>query len=186
MHVPPTGFDIEVYHVVTDHRTQPWIAVARTLTWLGNTLVLTVAVLLVVAALAAARRFGPALMVAAGSLTGYLLMIGLKDFFGRQRPPVGDQLVHAAHNSFPSGHAMMTMVCFGLFAAAAWQTLPWVRAHWSIVLVAPVCSIVVGLTRVCLGVHWATDLLAGWAIGALWVLLWVGLCRLRQHRWPKR
>ncbi|WP_312870520.1 phosphatase PAP2 family protein [Gordonia asplenii] len=177
-----TGPDVDVYRWVTQHRGEPWISVARVLTLLGTTIVLTVLTLVVVLALAATRRCSTAVLVGVGSVSGYVLMVALKDVFGRERPPVADRLLKIDSNSFPSGHAMMTAICFGLFAVSAYYCSAWLRRHAWVLALAPVLSVLVGCTRVYLGVHWMTDVLAGWVIGALWVVLCVAAWRRLTRR----
>ena len=133
--------------------------------------------------LAVTRHRVDAVFVGAGVLFGYGLMQALKYSFARDRPPVEDRLLNIDTFSFPSGHAMMTMVVFGLFAVAAFRSSPWVRAHRWILVIAPVLSILVGLTRIQLAVHWATDVVAGWLFGAIWVVFctWI-LLRYESRR----
>lgn len=182
MQLGTSGIDVDVYRWVTQNRAEPWISVSHALTVLGNTIPLALAVIIVVTGLVSTRHCSTAALVGIGSVTGYLLMVGLKALFGRDRPPVPDRLLHIDTHSFPSGHAMMTAVCFGLFAVAAYHCSKWVREHPAVLVVAPVLTIVVGCTRVYLGVHWCTDVLAGWIVGALWVVLCVSVWRARLSR----
>lgn len=111
-------------------------------------------------------------------LAGYLAVTGLglavlipvsKDLVGRPRPDVALPIVHLPTNpSFPSGHAMTAMVTWGALALVA---LPVVRAaHRRWLLTATVGFIVLtGFTRVALGVHFPSDVLAGWALGGAWL-----------------
>lgn len=123
-------------------------------------------------ALAARGRPLAAAQLSAVILSGRLLVDLLKLVFDRARPgfeahPV---LVHSA--SFPSGHSANSMITFlavALFLAPA--------AHRPIAVVAAVgASLVVGATRVVLGVHWPSDVLAGWLLGLAWAAGWHWLC----------
>ncbi|MGV9711091.1 phosphatase PAP2 family protein [Gordonia sp. NPDC003424] len=163
------GIDRDITNRVVSARTEWGETLAHAMTVTGNTLALTVAVMAVTVFLMVRRAFPEAAMVGFGALLGYLLMIALKGLFGRSRPPVHDRLLDIDTYSFPSGHAMMSMIVFGLFAVAAYRLSEWVRAHPWILLIAPLWSIAIGCTRVYLGVHWMTDVVAGWLIGALWV-----------------
>lgn len=112
-----------------------------------------------------------ALWLAATTALGTLLQQGLKAAIGRDRPVWPDPVDSAHYAAFPSGHAMT--------AAVVCSLLLWLlhlygagRVLWRIALTLAVVSVVgVGLTRVWLGVHWPTDVLGGWLLGALVVAL---------------
>ncbi|MEO9327077.1 phosphatase PAP2 family protein [Gordonia aurantiaca] len=169
MFISPTWIDENVWEWVVTHRTEPWNTIAEVITVFGNTITLTAVTVLVVVALAAVRRTADAVFVAAGTIIGFAISQALKFGFARNRPPVEDRLLNIDTFSYPSGHAMMTMIVFGLCAVAAYRCLAWVRDHRWILLLAPLISILVGLTRIELGVHWTTDVLSGWLFGAIWV-----------------
>lgn len=109
--------------------------------------------------------------VAATCLVGTLLQQGLKASVDRPRPVWRDPVDSAHYAAFPSGHAMTaTVVC----ALALWLLRRYGAGHtlWRTVLALAVVSVLgVGLTRLWLGVHWPSDVLAGWLLGALTVVL---------------
>lgn len=179
----PTTIDENILNWVVENRSEPWVSIAEVVTVLGNTVTMLVLTCAVVVTLAVTRHRVDAVFVGAGVLFGYGLMQALKYSFARDRPPVEDRLLNIDTFSFPSGHAMMTMVVFGLFAVAAFRCSPWARAHRWILVIAPVLSILVGLTRIQLAVHWATDVVAGWLFGAIWVVFctWI-LLRYESRR----
>jgi len=114
------------------------------------------------------------------TLGGQALALGLKALFARARP---DDIYHAtvaAGHSFPSSHAMMSaVICLTLAALTARLTRRPAQ-RWFILLVACGVTMLVGASRVYLGVHWASDVAAGWAMGAAWALLCWMLAR-RLH-----
>lgn len=183
MFISPTTIDENILNWVVENRSEPWVSIAEVVTVLGNTVTMLMLTCAVVVTLAVTRHRVDAVFVGAGVLFGYGLMQALKYSFARDRPPVEDRLLNIDTFSFPSGHAMMTMVVFGLFAVAAFRSSPWVRAHRWILVIAPVLSILVGLTRIQLAVHWATDVVAGWLFGAIWVVFctWI-LLRYESRR----
>ncbi|WP_258053020.1 phosphatase PAP2 family protein [Streptomyces sp. Ru73] len=113
--------------------------------------------------------------VAATSALGTLLQQGIKAAVDRPRPVWPDPVDAAHYASFPSGHAMTAMVGAGLAlwvlreraAPAAWQ--------WAVGVPAAVSVVGVGCTRLYLGVHWLSDVLAGWLLGAALVAAAAGL-----------
>ncbi|MFW0791469.1 phosphatase PAP2 family protein [Gordonia sp. CPCC 205333] len=179
-----TSVDVDVYRWVTERRGEPWITLSHTVTFLGNTIPLTIIVVAVVIGLSIRRHYATAVLVGAGSLSGYLLMVALKAIFGRERPPEPDRLIDIGNHSFPSGHSMMSAVCYGLFAVAAFHLSSWVREHRWIIGTAPALAVLIGVSRIYLGVHWLTDVLAGWGIGALWVALCLVIWRWWRSRLP--
>lgn len=173
-----TPFDAGVLDFVVGHRTGFLTTVCEGLSQLGSTMTLTVIVVVAGALFAACRLWRSAAMVWLGSVTGYWLMIVLKGAIARDRPPEELRLVHAAHHSMPSGHAMMSAIVFGLIAVGLFRSSAWIREHPDVLLVAPVMSFLIGLSRVYLGVHWLTDVLVGWAIGAVWIAVVATIARL--------
>ncbi|NDZ96284.1 phosphatase PAP2 family protein [Streptomyces sp. SID6673] len=176
MFLSPNGVDRTITDSVVDLRTEVLTDIALVVTATGNTLVLTTVVVVVVLGLVGVRAVPEAILVGAGSFAGYLLMVGLKHLFARPRPPIADRLLDIDTYSFPSGHAMMSTVVFGLLAVAAYRLSAWVRAHPAVLLIASIWAIAIGCSRVYLGVHWTTDVLAGWLIGAVWVAGCAWLC----------
>jgi undecaprenyl-diphosphatase len=168
------ALDRDVTEWVADHRID-WLTTAfRVITTVGNTAAMTL--IAVIATVVLWRRHRTlALTVLLGSASGWLLMQALKYGFARPRPPERFRILQIDTYSFPSGHAMMSAVVLGLVAVAAWRTSVWVHAHPVVLLLAPVASALIGASRVYLGVHWTTDVVAGWVIGALWVTVAVAV-----------
>jgi len=143
---------------------------ARDVTALGSVTVLGLIVLAVVVGLALQRRRGAALLVLVSTVGGALLSTALKALFGRQRPGVVPHLTEVLTASFPSGHAMLSAVVYltlGVLLSRLVQSV-WARA-WCL-LVALGLTVLVGLSRLYLGVHYPTDVLGGWAAGMAWAL----------------
>jgi len=169
-----TASDSSVTTWMVDHRSSGWTTLAHVLSTVGSQAVLTPVTAAVAAALLVRRRFVQAglLIVAWG---GALLLYNLtKDLVQRPRPPSAIWLTNVGHStSFPSGHATQSLATFGALAlvAAAWTS----RAAWPGAALALLLAAGVGCSRVYLGVHWATDVLAGWLIAAVWVALVVWL-----------
>ncbi|WP_343287275.1 phosphatase PAP2 family protein [Gordonia sp. SID5947] len=194
MFLSPAGVDREITDAVVDARTDVLTDIALVVTATGNTLVLATVVVVAVLGLVGNRAYPEAILVGAGSFVGYVAMVGLKHLFARPRPPTVDRLLDIDTYSFPSGHAMMSTIVFGLLAVTAFRLSSWVRAHRSVLVIAPIWAIAIGCSRVYLGVHWTTDVLAGWLIGAGWVAVCIWLCarwapmprRLHAPRRPDR
>ena len=171
-----TSFDSSITSWVVAHRAHGATILARWLSALGSQKVLLPVVVIVALLLFWQRQFvlGGALIVAWGGSIGLYNLA--KDVVGRHRPPVDIWLTGAAGASFPSGHAVQslsTMIALAL-VGAVWL-LPRARGPGS--ALALVLSAGVGWSRVYLGVHWATDVVAGWLIAAAWVsiVMWLAL-----------
>lgn len=145
--------------------------VARDITALGSGAVLVVVAVLVTGFLALSRHFAAALFVAVASLGGATLNTILKTLFDRQRPDLEMRLIEIDSLSFPSGHAMSSATIYLTLAVLLTRLVTRRREKIYLLVAALLLSFVVGLSRVYLGVHYPTDVVAGWAAGVAWAQL---------------
>ncbi|WP_247882889.1 phosphatase PAP2 family protein [Azospirillum sp. TSA2s] len=150
-----------------------WLeTLARDITSLGSTTVLTIMTLFMIGLLLLLRARLEALQVIGAMGGGSLLNTVLKHLFDRQRPDLLPHVVEAMNASFPSGHATMSTVAY-LILGTALTRLSLARLVKVYILCGAVSlPLLIGLSRIYLGVHWPTDVLAGWCLGASWALLW--------------
>lgn len=138
----------------------------RTITYLANGE--TIAVVSTVAFLwfALRRKFGRAVTLAIAVIGGWGLIEGLKALFGRPRPELNS--IAETGLSFPSGHAFFSLTLYGLLAYFLAREAPWrlKRAVWTGVFSL---AILVGFSRVLLGVHYPSDVAGGFCVGAFWL-----------------
>ncbi|MGD9802968.1 MAG: phosphatase PAP2 family protein [Hyphomicrobiaceae bacterium] len=155
----------------------------RDITALGSFAVLGLLVTSVTGLLALNGRPQRALVILAYVLSGNLVGELAKRFFARPRPDLVPHSVDVMTLSFPSAHAMQASVVYLTLAAllAATQTRPGVKAY--VLGVAALLALMVGMSRVYLGVHWPSDVLAGWSLGTAWA---TGCWLLDRHLRGKR
>ena len=162
-----------------DHDTATWlngliagdsvvVTIVKAVTWLGSDGVLWTLIGAAAVVLAIRRRW---------RLTVYLLVTGagalvldpvLKALVGRLRPVVAHPIAHGNGDSFPSGHALGSIVCYG---ALFLVFLPAARGTWRRVLTAVILTLIaaIGISRLLLGVHYLSDVLGAWALGITWL-----------------
>lgn len=99
---------------------------------------------------------------------GTLLMVALKLVFARPRPSVVPHLVHATMESFPSGHSMVSAIFFLTIGALLAQSTSKFILRVYYITVACLIALLIGVSRIYLGVHYPTDVLAGWCAGIAW------------------
>ena len=160
-----------------------WLEEAmRDFTALGGTGVLATVTLAVVGFLLLSRKRHAALAVAVAVVGGFLASNALKWGFARPRPDLVPHGQAVYTQSFPSSHAMLSAVVYLTLGALLARTQPRRRVKIYFLSVAALLAVVVGASRVYLGVHWPTDVLAGWAVGAGWALLcWVAMLWLQSR-----
>lgn len=148
-----------------------WLeAAALDLTALGGPTVLGLTVLAVVGFLALEGLYRNAAFVFAASTGGWFLNWMLKEIFARPRPDIVPHLREVVSLSFPSGHALTSAVVFLTLGALLMRVAENRLVKFYCMAVAMLATLLVGATRVYLGVHYPTDVLAGWLIGASWAL----------------
>jgi membrane-associated phospholipid phosphatase len=168
-----TSFDASITSWIVAHRTSGLTTVARAFSTLGSQKVLAPLTAIAVLVALVRRSFVPAglLVVAWG---GAILLYSLtKQFVGRHRPPTHLWLSGATGTSFPSGHAVQSLATYVVLAWLAAVSLRSSRAR--AVAAAVVLAAGIGWSRVYLGVHWSSDVAAGWLIAAAWVTILIEL-----------
>lgn len=141
------------------------------ITALGGVTVLTMITLFAVGYLLAIGRHRTALFVGGSIAFGGIATKLLKAFFERARPDLVPHLVPVHSLSFPSGHAMNSALVYLTLAALVARTRTDTGVRLFLMGAAMVLTLLIGASRVYLGVHWPSDVLAGWGVGALWAAL---------------
>ncbi|HWJ00705.1 MAG TPA: phosphatase PAP2 family protein [Burkholderiales bacterium] len=161
----------------------PWVQeMARDFTALGGVAMLSLMTFAAVGYLLLARKHYAAVAVFVAVAGGLVLSTLLKLGFDRPRPDLVPHGSLVYTTSFPSGHSMMAAVTYLTLGALLARVEGSIRIKIYLLSVAVVLTVLVGVSRVCLGVHWPTDVAAGWTVGAAWALL----CSLVMRRLQRR
>jgi undecaprenyl-diphosphatase len=159
-----------------------WLEEAtRDLTALGSFVVLAIIVTATVLHFLLRGRPGYAAYLLACVLAGTALSNGLKLVFNRDRPAWADT-ARVFTASFPSGHATLSAVVYLTLGVLLAEATTQKSLQVFYIAFAALLVVAIGITRVYLGVHYPTDVLAGWSLGTAWALLcWVGATYVRAH-----
>lgn len=168
-------FDVAAIFSLAEFRTatQGLTGQALVLTHIGGAPALVAILLVALALLAVARRWRDLISLTAIVLGGRIMVELIKILVNRPRPNITPFPVDVFSLSFPSGHAGNTMITFLALALVAAPP----RYRTASVAAAMAASIVIGLTRPLLGVHWPSDIIGGWSFGIAWVLAGMALSR---------
>jgi undecaprenyl-diphosphatase len=172
---------------VAGQTSRPWgpawvPGAVRDLTSLGSAPVLIVFVLAVGGALLARRQYHALILLLVAMAGGEGMNALLKGFFERPRPELALRLTEVSSTSFPSGHAMDSAVIYLTLAALLSRLVKERALKLYFLGLALLLTVVVGLTRVYLGVHYPSDVLAGWIDGLAWALLCWAVASYLQQR----
>jgi undecaprenyl-diphosphatase len=161
-----------------------WVEeVGRDMTALGGVAVLTLVSAASALFLWMAGRPRSVALLAVAFGGGEILSFLLKSGFARPRPDLVPHGSHVYTASFPSGHSMMSAIVYLTLGALLARVLPQVRMKLLVIACAVGATALAGVSRVYLGVHWPTDVVAGWAIGAAWaVSCWLAADALDRRR----
>lgn len=129
------------------------------------------------------RRFAEATFAIAATAGSGLLNVAAKHTFRRERPTLWESIAPEATYSFPSGHAMGSATLACVWVLLAWRT----RWRWSVLAAATLFAMAVGFSRIYLGVHFPSDILAGWAAAVAWtVACYFAVFRRGRRPWKRR
>src|SRR3984957_471415 len=144
------------------------VSVVKAVTWLGSGGVLWTLIGIAVVVLAIRRRWRLAIYLLVTGAGELVLDPVLKALVGRLRPVVAHPIAYGNGDSFPSGHALGSIVCYG---ALFLVFLPATRGAWRRVLTIVIVTLIaaIGISRLLLGVHYVSDVLGGWALGIAWL-----------------
>jgi len=153
------------------HATAPLTHVVRTVTWTGNGMFLAVVVGVAIVVLLRRGLVTDALFVVLAFAGAEVITWGMKQGFHRDRPFFPDPLATASSYSFPSGHAQVSLAVYGALALVVARRVPSRRLAVAVMVVAALWILAIGFSRLYLGVHFLSDVLAGYAAGAAWLAL---------------
>jgi undecaprenyl-diphosphatase len=159
-----------------------WVEdVVRDLTSLGSAAVLGLVTTVVVGFLLIRRTYHAMGLVLVATVGGLLLSLLLKEYFSRPRPDIVPRLAVVYTSSFPSGHSMLSAVIYLTLGALLARLVERPALKVYILTVAMLLALLVGFSRVYLGVHYPSDVLAGWSVGLSWAILCWLVARRLQH-----
>jgi undecaprenyl-diphosphatase len=146
------------------------VAVVRDVTALGSAVVLVIMTLLILGYLWMTGRTRVLLLIAVATAGGQGLNLVLKHSFSRERPDAALHLVEVSSTSFPSGHSMASSIFYLTIGVLLARTAKRRREKVYFVGSALLLTVLIGFSRVYLGVHYPTDVLAGWSAGTAWAM----------------
>jgi membrane-associated phospholipid phosphatase len=176
-----TGLDTAVREWLIERRAAGWTEAMKVASTIGSAWVLTPVAVVVALVLAVRGARADALLVALVTLGVLVLGPLLKLIIERPRP-ADDRLVLVNSWAYPSGHSLTSMAVVGVLTVLAVRHLRARLARVAAVVVGVALVAAVGISRIYLGVHWPTDVLAGWLMGAMWLAVWLILLDSRRAR----
>jgi membrane-associated phospholipid phosphatase len=163
--------DLAVWTWFVDHRTPVATWLMKAVTTAGGGLGMTALAVTATIVLAARRNWFAAGAVAVAAAGSSVLVVVFKDLYDRARPPLAGRLTGETNPSLPSGHALTSMVVIGVVVAVVYPALRRRTARVASVAVAALAVAAIGISRLYLGVHWASDVLVGWLLGGTWLAI---------------
>lgn len=178
-----SGFDSAVggaIHALRMPALTPFFYACTVLANTGTVVALTTIALLV---LAVRRRFAEALLVLAVVAGGETISVTIKYVVARSRPSASEALISLPGDpAFPSGHAIAGILLYGVIAFLAASHVRSRAARVAIAVAAAVLIVLIGVSRVYLGVHWPSDVVGSWIVGGAWLALCASLYAASKRR----
>jgi undecaprenyl-diphosphatase len=166
-----TRLDGPVTRAIVEQRSDGLTTLFRAVTILGDRPALVPLVLVVGTILGIRRRsWAPLAFLAIAQLGSIVLYNAVKALVARPRPAIGPVVASATGFGFPSAHATQAAAVWGALAVLAGRSLADRRSRGAVAGAAAALVALIGVSRLYLGIHWATDVVGGWALGALWLV----------------
>jgi membrane-associated phospholipid phosphatase len=172
-----TRLDTRLADWLHDHASPGWTTFFEAVTFLGNVPTLGAVALASAVVLASKRRIAELQLLLLAAVGTQILTLGLKLGFERKRPFFPDPLATESSYSFPSGHASVSLAVYGTLGFILARHLADRRAQIGSLAAATVLVGLIGFSRLYLGVHFLSDVIAGFSVG----LAWVALCAVLLH-----
>ena len=180
-----TGFDQKVFSFLNQYVSETNNQVMLFFTFFGTHNFLIPANLTLIAFYIFIKKHKwYSIKIPAIALSSLGLMFGLKYLFGRPRPDV-PLVFHANGLSFPSGHALFSITFYGLLAYIIYKNIQHKPLRWLLIVLLAVLMLIIGFSRVYLRVHYATDVIAGFCVGFMWLSFAIWMLN-RIERYSRR
>jgi undecaprenyl-diphosphatase len=181
-----TKLDTKVFNYLQSHVSERNNDIMEVFTFLGTHQFLIPANLSLIAYFLFIRKHKwYSIKVPAIALSSLGLMFLLKGLFDRERPSI-PLLFHAKGLSFPSGHALMSVTFYGLLIYMIFKTVKNPALKWTLISLLIILILIIGMSRVYLRVHYATDVIAGYCIGFLWLVFTVWMLNKIENQGKKK
>lgn len=158
------NIEINFYNEVTEHVSNFLTILMKGFSYIGNTISVIIICISLILFLKTRWKYG--IVISIGVIISCIVNNILKILFARERPNL-IQLVKETNYSFPSGHAMINMTLYSLLAILIYNNIKNKPLKYTLISIFIIISIVIGVSRVYLGVHYITDVIAGWIAGLL-------------------
>jgi len=162
-------FDASIIHVVYAIRSPLMTTIMETITFFGSTTFLAIAIVITIGTLFRKHRKDAYLFFCI-FIFGVLINILLKDFFRRPRPDFLP-LIHESSYSFPSGHAMNSFVFYTCVSFFIFHKMKNKKLGFILIIASILLILLIGISRIYLGVHYPSDVIAGYFAGLMWFVL---------------
>jgi len=169
-----TAFDEKAFHFFAGFNSPGFITINRILTFFGASYFSISAYIILLTILFLSGRKTDGINIAIIAVTSTALMFGLKEFFHRKRPDL--PLIRTLDNfSFPSGHALSSFIFCSVLVYLVWKGGLHIAWKWVLSVLLMLFSICIGISRIVLRYHYASDVLAGFCLALAWVIfsLWL-------------
>ncbi len=157
------GFEISFYDELAEHMSPLLTILMKVISFMGNTI--TVTLICIVFVLVNKTRWKYGIISSMGVITSFISNWSLKLLFARERPNIL-RLVNETNYSFPSGHSMINTTLYSLLGICIYKNIKNKKLKYILIFICSIMPIIIGVSRVYLGVHYITDVIAGW-IGGL-------------------
>jgi len=169
-----TAFDEKAFHFFAGFNSPGFITINRILTFFGASYFSISAYIILLTILFLSGRKTDGINIAIIAVTSTALMFGLKEFFHRKRPDL--PLIRTLDNfSFPSGHALSSFIFCSVLVYLVWKGGLHIAWKWVLSVLLMLFSICIGISRIVLRYHYASDVIAGFCLALAWVIfsLWL-------------